>query len=263
MNLWRRVNTELAGAWRSLRYDLGRRPASPDGDEAADRGPEVTFTGMSTFGGAFDQVSAYEPGTGYATGTGAAAPGGSEFGRPPRRLAAVSVFVLLTLVGAAASYFAVVSGLGSLLRDKPDVPQSYPVAAGAPADPGAGSAAGLGGARPAVKRPETGTPVPAATTTAPGTPAVAGTTSAPATRPAGSAAYQPAPPRRTPPEKGLTPPVPTPTAPAPTATGPSPSPSPSPSASEPPSPAPTATGPSDDPRPSGEAFMRRPHRHGY
>ena len=46
MSLWRRTSTEMAGAWRSLRYDMGRRPSEPPAG-----GPDVTSTGMCTFGG--------------------------------------------------------------------------------------------------------------------------------------------------------------------------------------------------------------------
>jgi hypothetical protein len=144
MNLWRTTRTEVAGAWRSLRYDMSRREPGPEPEVIAQ--PDVTSTGMSTFGGPVDELR-----TGY-----------QEFGRPPRRMVAVSVFALLTLAGAAGSYFAVVNGLGALLRERPPAPQAYPMAAAAPpAGAGAGATAGIGHgdpparARVARARPET------------------------------------------------------------------------------------------------------------
>lgn len=50
MSVWRRTRNEVAGAWRSLRYDLSRRP-EPGVTRAAAPAPDVTSTGMSTFGG--------------------------------------------------------------------------------------------------------------------------------------------------------------------------------------------------------------------
>jgi hypothetical protein len=230
MNLWRTTRTEVAGAWRSLRYDMSRREPGPEPEVIAQ--PDVTSTGMSTFGGPVDELR-----TGY-----------QEFGRPPRRMVAVSVFALLTLAGAAGSYFAVVNGLGALLREKPPAPQAYPMAAAAPpADARAGATAGIGhGARPATAR-VAGVP--------PKTTATAGATS-PAAVP--TAAAVPAAPRRTTPERGtrpartpcacVTPPVPTPTAPStsPSAT-PSPSVTPSQSGDPSVSPSPSATDGSGEP----------------
>jgi hypothetical protein len=206
MNLWRTTRTEVAGAWRSLRYDMSRRQPGPEPDVTPYS--DVTSTGMSTFGGPVDELR-----TGY-----------QEFGRPPRRMVAVSVFALLTVAGAAGSYFAVVNGLGALLRERPPAPQAYPMAAAAPpAGAGAGATAGIGHgdpparARVARARPETT--------------ATAGATS-PAAVP--TTAVVPAAPRHTTPERGtrptrtpctcVTPPVPTPTAPS---TSPSATPSPS------------------------------------
>ena len=240
MNLWRRFRTELSGAWRSLRYDLGRRPPAPDGGPWVD-GPDVTYTGMSTFG---VPVPADE--------------------RPPRRpLVAVAVVVLLAVVGAAASHVAVAGGLGSLLRGKPAEPRPYPMAA-VPADTSGTPAAGLGHAGGRLATPG----APPAATPPPGTAAGESPDEpAPAT-----AAIPPETPE--PPENG-TPPVPTPTAPS-TETRPSagPSPSPAPSPSDSPSATPPSSPPDDIPSaPSsgepggegtgatGEALVRR--RPGY
>jgi hypothetical protein len=91
MSLWRRTRTECAGAWRSLRYDMGRRPFEPPAD-----GPDVTSTGMSTFGGQSLDLSAI-----------VARPPR----RTPRRALAVSAFGLLTVAGATTAYLAVSNGL--------------------------------------------------------------------------------------------------------------------------------------------------------
>jgi hypothetical protein len=167
---------------------------------------------MSTFGG----VAAAELSTSYP----------DEFPRRPRRLAAVSAFGVLALMGAAGSYFAVVNGLGSLLSEKPATAEAhpYPLAAG---DPAAASTAGLGETRSA-RRAAVALPAPRTTAATPTPP---------------PARVLPPPAHRTRPERTgrpggagcdcLTPPVPTPTAPsAPSATPTTPaSPSPSPSSS--------------------------------
>src|SRR5690349_6084731 len=123
MNLWGKTRTEVAGAWRSVRYDMGQRPPEP----AA--GDDVTSTGMSTFAGAVDQ----------ATGS-------------PRRLVTVSVFGALAVAGAAGTYFAVAGGLGALLTETPAAAQSHPLAAAPP--PAGGSLEGLGQGPAPVSRPE-------------------------------------------------------------------------------------------------------------
>ena len=240
MNLWRRIRTEASGAWRSLRYDLGRPPAPPA------EHPEITCTGMSTFGAPAGRIP-----LGYG-----------EPARPPRRLAAVSAFVLLAAVGAAASYLAVVAGLGSLLREKPAAPRAYPLAAAAPQATGTPAAprARLGQAGP-TPAPTTETAVPAATT--PAGPHTTFPTRPP--RP-GGAGYPPAeahgatPGRSAPPCSCPAPPVPTPTAPSPS---PSASTDPSPSAS--PSDGAGGTGGSAAPPvpstgPTTESLQRRQHR---
>lgn len=228
MNLWRRLRTELSGAWRSLRYDLGRRPAVPDSGPRIE-GPDVTCTGMSTFGLPMDGVpKGGVPTEGVPIGTG-------EGWRATRPLAAVSVFVLLAVVGAAASYLAVVNGLGSLLREKPATPRPYPMAAAPPETSGAPNA-GLGRAGGLRRAPRVSTPATSRGTEPPA--------------PLDKAVPQP-PPR---PEAGGTPPVPTPTAPPPArSTEPSPEPSAGPPSSDPPSATPPSSEPSDGPGPSGDA----------
>jgi hypothetical protein len=246
MNLWRTTRTEVAGAWRSLRYDMSRRQPGAEPDGAGPGGPaqpDVTSTGMHTFGGPVEELR-----TGY-----------EEFGRPPRRMVAVSVFALLTVAGAAGSYFAVVNGLGALLREKPPAPQAYPMAAAAPPD-GTGATTGIGrGGPPAKARAAGGRPAGAATTTATSAaPVPAGTTTAAAGPPA---------PRRTTPERGthptrtscgcVRPPVPTPTAPS-TSPSATPSPSVTPSHSDDPSasPSPSTSG-------SGDPAHRKRRPRGY
>ncbi|MEU4691168.1 hypothetical protein [Actinoplanes sp. NPDC023714] len=90
MSLWRRIREEAAGAWRSVGYDLGRRPLppAPAGD------PDVTSTGMNTFGGSMVDMPS---------------PLGGADAAPPRRFVAVTVFCLLALLGAGGSYFVATS----------------------------------------------------------------------------------------------------------------------------------------------------------
>ncbi len=134
MSLWRRTRTEMAGAWRSLRYDMGRRPAST-GTPAAAPAPDVTSTGMSTFGGA-PAADAHTGQHGYA--------------RPPRRTAAVAAFGVLAVVGAAGSYFAVVNGLGAMFGERPANAEAYPLTVAAPPReaPVSGYASALAGHSP-------------------------------------------------------------------------------------------------------------------
>ncbi|SNT52781.1 hypothetical protein SAMN05421812_108173 [Asanoa hainanensis] len=80
MTTWRGVRKELEGAWRSIQYDLSRaKTRRTDGEETT----ELIFP---------------------------------EQNRPPRRLRATGGFVLVSLVGAIGTYFAVVNGLGALLE---------------------------------------------------------------------------------------------------------------------------------------------------
>ena len=254
MSLLRRTRAEVAGAIRSLRYDLGKHPVEPPAG-----GPDMTSTGMSTFGGfpVEEQSSRYE----------ARRP-------PPRKVLAVSTIGLLTVAGAAGAYLAVVNGLGALT--------SEPAAADAfPERPTATSNAELG-AGP-VSGPETGPGT--RSTSGPGRIAAATTITAdgrivaigevpPAPRPpaAAGAAAPPAPatknasPTRTTiptsPECKCDPPVPTPTAPtgspSPTAsTAPT---SPSGPASSEPAPGGSSATPDESAEPSSSPQARR-HRH--
>lgn len=237
MSLWRRSRNEVAGAWRSLRYDLGRRP-EPGGTGAAAPAPDVTSTGMSTFGGvpAADLRTAHD---GYA--------------RPPRRTAAVAAFGVLTVVGAGGSYFAVVHGIGALIGEKPASAEAYPLTAAAPprdtADE-ADSTSGMGRGSAPRAAGTTAVAVPSRTVALPGTAPAPTRTTPSRTRPA-----RPAPPD----DEACcpAPPVPTPTAP--------PAPTPTPSADEPTEPAPSEPSgtPSDSPSadPTGPGGGDRPERH--
>lgn len=224
MTLWRRTRNEVAGAWRSLRYDLGRHEpdageASPGAGAERDAGyPDVTSTGLSTFSGS------------GVTGGLLMSPA-EEFASRPRRLAAVSAFGALAVAGAAGSYFAVVNGVGSLISDEPAGTEPYPLAAEAPRG-GEGELSNSGLGRGTAVLP--GRPAATAGTT-PGTIRLLPTASA--TTPTVPAAPRPRPRQttveRTTPATGptachcLTPPVPTPTAPVPTPHSPSATPSPS------------------------------------
>ena len=236
MTLWRRTRTEVAGAWRSLRYDMGRRETgsgTSDGVRPAAY-EDVTSTGFHTFGGAGLTGGLH---TSYGPG----------YARRPRRAVAVTAFGTLAVAGAAGSYFAVVNGLGALLDDQPAGAEPYPLAAAAPGDgPAETSNEGLG----------KGTaPSPGTAHTASGTirtvPHGLATTGTPAVR-------NPLPvPRRTtvdrtrppaePPSCCLAPPVPTPTAAPPAPHSPSPTPSPSAPDDDSPSPEPTEDPTSADP----------------
>ncbi|RSM64996.1 hypothetical protein DMB66_18185, partial [Actinoplanes sp. ATCC 53533] len=121
MTLWRKARTEVAGAWRSMRYDLGRPEPDADvpGPGTGAGYPDVTSTGLSTFGGA------------GLTGGLRTSYGGQLVPRP-RRLAAVSAFGVLAVAGAAGSYLAVVNGIGALVGDQPEGAEPYPLAAEAP-----------------------------------------------------------------------------------------------------------------------------------
>ncbi|MEU4564505.1 hypothetical protein AB0F72_39505 [Actinoplanes sp. NPDC023936] len=86
MSLWPRIRDEVAGAWRSVGYDLGRRTP---GAAASPGDPDVTSTGMTTFPGSLIDLPSSPPRTDA---------------RPPRRFVAVTAFCLLALLGAAGSY---------------------------------------------------------------------------------------------------------------------------------------------------------------
>jgi hypothetical protein len=100
MSVWRRTRTEAAGAWRSLRYDMGRRPFEAPAD-----GPDVTSTGMSTFGGLTSWEYGPEP-----TAMPVAGRMPAPRRRSPKRAMMVSAFGTLTVLGAAVSYLVVVNG---------------------------------------------------------------------------------------------------------------------------------------------------------
>ena len=95
MSLWRSINNELSGAWRSLRYDLDRRSV-----RARDLGSADRFAGTPP-----------------------------PSGRPPRRFVAISAIGVVALIGAAGSGLAVVNGLGPLPAEEPAAPQSFPLVA--------------------------------------------------------------------------------------------------------------------------------------
>ncbi|MBL7256528.1 hypothetical protein [Paractinoplanes lichenicola] len=212
MSLLRRTRTEVAGAWRSLRYDMGRTPAEPPAG-----GPDMTSTGMGTFGIDLPIDPAPAP-----------------VARRPRRALAVTAFATLTVAGAAGAYLAVVNGLGSL------VSETTAAAGTSPPRAAATTAVGMGSSASPVR-------VPPATTaaTVPAAPAPVPTDPAPPR--AVEAPPPPPPPANTPirstkptnPESHGKPPVPTPTAPTS-----SPSPTTSPSPSSPDSSDPGSPGPS-------------------
>jgi hypothetical protein len=89
----------VAGAWRSLRYDLERRQSrKDDGEETTD----LIFPEYGT-------------------------------AQPPRRLLAAGGFGALAIAGAAGTYFAVATGLGLLVDDAyGGQPGGLPAAAGGP-----------------------------------------------------------------------------------------------------------------------------------
>ncbi|GID63260.1 hypothetical protein Acy02nite_11410 [Actinoplanes cyaneus] len=237
MSLWRRMRGELAGAWRSVRYDLRGRPDSAD----------VTSTGLSTFPGSLMEWRTAPPETDA---------------RPPRRFVAVTALCLLALAGAIGSYLLVTRGLAAagdqpLAAPAAEMPASAP-RTGAPGEPETG----------APEEPDDAIGPPSPTRT---TPPVPGTTHAtgaavPVATGAGTsgigtrrppARHRPA---ATPECHCVTPPVPTPTAPSPSSgrtPGPAGSPSGSPAATPGGSAEPSAS-PSD---PGADAGHRRDRRH--
>ncbi|WP_229073770.1 hypothetical protein [Actinoplanes sp. DH11] len=253
MSLWHRIRGEVAGAWRSVGYDLGRRPGTPPGSGdprqtggAATGDRDVTSTGLHTFPGSLVDLPAAAPRTDA---------------RPPRRFVAVTAFCVLALSGAGGSYL-VATTIFSVPRGV--VPQAPPQAAverPIPVDGTAGGEAGMGTVPPKPTRSRTrpadptGPAGPSAGTAAPGT----RTSTVPPVRAASGEPPVPATerrprPRTVAPEKTRqanptpcdcrTPPVPTPTGPAP-----APAISVSPSAGQP-SGTPGDTG---RPQPSGSA----------
>jgi hypothetical protein len=120
MSVWRRSRTEVAGAWRSLRYDLGRRPSEPPAD-----GHDVTSTGMNTFGGTSWDRSYFDPEPIEMPVAGRMPPPQRA---STRRAAAVSVFGLLLVIGAAAAYLVAVNGLVPLRDEGPAAAGTLPPA---------------------------------------------------------------------------------------------------------------------------------------
>ncbi|BCY06561.1 hypothetical protein [Actinoplanes sp. L3-i22] len=202
MSLWLRMRGELAGAWRSFRYDLRGRPADrPDG-------PDVTSTGLSTFPGAQMEWRTVPPETDA---------------RPPRRFVAVTALCLLALTGAIGSYLLVTRGLAAADDRPATTTAAAPAPPGDPATADDPTTAGRP-ARPADDKIRTGTG-PGAARPRPTT------TDAPAPEPAkvgisggGTGRATPhRPPATTPECDCVTPPVPTPTVPATSdSTGPEP-----------------------------------------
>jgi hypothetical protein len=219
----------MAGAWRSLRYDMGRRPSEPPAG-----GPDVTSTGMNTFGQQWDFGS--EPIEMPVAGRPPAPR------RPPRPVALVSAFGLLTVLGAAGAYLVVVNGLVPLRDETPAAAGTFP-----PAAPAATADSGIG--------PSTLRPRPRLTSPAPVVPGAVELPVASDDRPA----PLPPAPRHANPVRTVTPahrecgcdkpPVPTPTAPA---SAPSPTPSAPASASGSPSVSPTSPDTSGSPTGSPE-----------
>jgi hypothetical protein len=246
MTLWRRTRTEMAGAWRSLQYDMNRpdQPAGFAGDGRHAVREEVTATGMSTFGGV----------------TGLRTTAGHEHAR--RRLVTVTAIGTLAVAGAGGSYLAVAHGAGAPGGGEPGA-EPYPLAAAAPGAAHSNQGLGRGSApelpvaagEPAAtldRQPLADTirviPTTVATTAVPGrttrTPAPVRTRTA---KVEGGAT----PPAEPTPCDCLTPPVPTPTA-APTHQAPTaPEPTPTESTSDTESPSaepvddPTSAGPDD------------------
>jgi hypothetical protein len=259
MSLWRKARAELTGAVRSMQYDMGRRPVEPPSG-----GPDMTSTGMNTFGVQFVEDPSVTPTPAHA--------------RRPRRTAAVTVLGVLTVVGAAGVYLGVVNGLGSLLdgmpasadtlNPHPAVTMTFTPNSGL----GRGPVAAAPMTTPAAPAPGTAAPGTAAAGTAGGVSAArgAGTAGAGAANPANppASARNTSPIRTTKPAKGEcgcdSPPVPTPTAPAPSSS-PSPTGDPTGTAdpSEPASPDPSETSatPSDSAEPSYSWQDRHHRRH--
>ncbi|BEL09067.1 hypothetical protein Q0Z83_072580 [Actinoplanes sichuanensis] len=193
MSLWRNIRAEMAGAWRSLRYDLGRRPAGRGPAE-----PDVTSTGMNTFPGSLVFLPA-EP--------------AADEERPPRRFVAVAVFCALAVCGAVGAYLVATTAFAGRMTDPPAAapevapPPPRPPTFEAAPGPRPGGHAGMGRTP---RRPHAVSPTPAAVLTT--------TTRVVVTPPPARENTRPATPVTEPPECDCdTPPVPTPTVPDPTA----------------------------------------------
>jgi hypothetical protein len=88
VGIWRSLTREAMGAWRSIRYDLHRRP-----DTGRDDDTEVIYP-------EFDAYQKAER-------------------RQPRRLIAAGGVGVVVAGGVAGTYFAVAGGLGALLANPP------------------------------------------------------------------------------------------------------------------------------------------------
>ncbi|WP_433829261.1 hypothetical protein ACQP2E_07640 [Actinoplanes sp. CA-015351] len=219
MSLFRRIRGEVAGAWRSVGYDLGRRHSEAPAPEAAPEisGLDVTSTGMNTFPGSLVDLPSSPLRTDAA---------------PPRRFVAVTVFCLLAMSGATGSYFVATSifsaptgnvaesvdsaGSAGSTDSAPQAAAEQPI----PVDQAAGGKAGMGSALRPAGKPRT-TPASASPAVA-GKPVAKVTRGAPADAAAPATSRQERPTTVTPertritesPCDCMTPPVPTPTAPA-------------------------------------------------
>jgi hypothetical protein len=194
MSLWRNVRAEIAGAWRSVCYDLGRQlPAR------GAAGPDVTSTGMNTF-----------PGTLAGLGLSAGTPEDDD--RPPRRFVAVAAFCALAACGAAGSYLVATTTFAGRMTDAPAVAPPVAVASMPPVSEAGPPAkrnghAGMGGTAHEPRAGAVAPPSPVVITT---------TRTVLATPPPTRENTHPAAPVASSPDCDCdTPPVPTPTAPAP------------------------------------------------
>lgn len=110
MSIWQALRRELRGAWRSLHYDLGQR-ATPvlETGSMPDADPMASTT---TAGPSLPEYEAYDP--------------------PPRRLRALAVITVATVVvlgAAVGGYFAVVGGVGALMSQTSPPSNALPAVA--------------------------------------------------------------------------------------------------------------------------------------
>jgi hypothetical protein len=256
MTLWRRTRNEAAGAWRSLRYDLGRREPGRHAPprRGARRGAayqDVTSTGLHTFGGS----GSLRP---YAQG-------GPDVHRT-RRLVAVTALGTLAVVGVAGGYFAVIGGVGPLTGAETAGVEPYPLVAEGPrGSERERSNSGLGRGTAEAPDPAPTPASPNAVVIAPTRDTVAVVPVPGVTTPTPRQTTVDSPPPSTEPtDCCMSPPVPTPYEPAPSES-PSASPSESPGPSDSPSPSatpepavPSATGEPQHPaRPNATASHTR------
>jgi len=232
MSLLRTVRAEWSGALRSVRHDVNGRPVEPPS-----HGPDMTSTGMNTFGGLTAEENA-----------------GTAKTRVPRRAVLVTALGVLTVVGAAGAYLGVVDGLGSMLHT------SQAEAGTVPSQPSVSPNSGIGGGPIKTKNPVNPVEVLPAPATTPA-PAGAADPAAPAATAKKAIARNASPIRTTNPAKGecgCVPPVPTPTVPQ---SAPAPSDSAYPSSSADPSPSESSATPSDSAEPSDSPQARHRRWH--